>query len=100
VAVHWVAPASAILVDCVVNRREDDVEQKLTTIHEVAAQLAIRISNVLPAGSIHPGSAISELLPIVAESFGAKVTGDANEDAAWVYEGPLALARESFFASS
>jgi hypothetical protein len=88
VAVHWVDPASAILVDCTVTRRENDVEQKLTTIHEVAPQLALRISSVLPAGSVHPGSAISELLPIVAESFGAKVTGDANEDAAWVYEGP------------
>jgi hypothetical protein len=43
---------------------------------------------VLPAGSLSPESPISEVLPIVAESFGLKISWHPDEDAAWVYEGP------------
>jgi len=88
IAVHWLSPEAAILVDSRITGSKSEPDSNSIDVFEVTAQLAIRISNELPAGSVHPGSAISELLPIVAESFGAKVTGDMNEDATWVYEGP------------
>jgi len=88
IVVHWLHPESAILVDSIVTKYMDVPDSDFRKIQEVAPQLAIRISNALPAGTIHCQSPILELLPIVAESFGAKVTGHMDEDAAWVYEGP------------
>ncbi len=86
-AVRWLNSETAILVDSIVTKYEDDPDQNLRKILQVAPQLAIRLANVLPAGSIRPESPISELLPIVAESFGLKVSCHPDEDAAWVYEG-------------
>jgi hypothetical protein len=91
-AVHWFNSESAIFVDSIVikytEEPTDDPDQNRIKIWQVAPQLAIRLSNVLPAGSLSPESPISELLPIVAESFGLKVSCHPDEDAAWVYEGP------------
>jgi hypothetical protein len=88
-AVHWFNSESAIFVDSLVTKYTDEPDQNRRKIWQVAPQLAIWLSNVLPAGSIRRESPISELLPIVAESFGLKVSWHPDEDAAWVYEGPL-----------
>jgi hypothetical protein len=84
--VHWLNSKSAIFVDCSVTK----YHHKLRKIRQVAPQIAIRITNALPAGSLSPESPISEVLSIVAESFGFKISWhpDEDEDAAWVYEGP------------
>jgi hypothetical protein len=90
-AVHWLNSESAIFVDSIVTKYTEEpteLDQKRIKIWQVAPQLAIRLSNILPAGSLSPESPISELLPIVAESFGLKVSCHPDEDAAWVYEGP------------
>ena len=87
IVVHWLNPEGAILVDSKVTKYTDVPDSDFRKIEEVTPHLAIRISNMLPAGRIHHQSPILELLPIVAESFGAKVTGHPDEDAAWVYEG-------------
>lgn len=88
IAVHWLDPDNAILVDSIVTNRADYPDQNSVEIREVAPQLAIRLSSVLPAGSLHPENLVSELLPIVAESFGFRLSCYADKEAAWVYEGP------------
>jgi len=90
-AVHWLNSENAIFVDSIVTKYTEELtelDQNRIKIWQVAPQLAIRLSNVLPAGSLSPESPISELLPIVAESFGLKVSCHPDEDATWVYEGP------------
>jgi hypothetical protein len=87
-AVHWLNSDSAIFVDSIVSKHTDDLEQNRREIWQAAPQLAIRLSNVLPAGSINRETPVLELLPIVAESFGLKVSGHPAENPAWVYEGP------------
>jgi hypothetical protein len=97
-AVHWLNSESAIFVDSIVTKYTeeptDDPDQNRIKIWQVAPQLAIRLSNVLPAGSLSPESPISELLPIVAESFGLKVSCHPDEDAACATTSRLSRPRE------
>ena len=99
-AVHWLNSDSAIFVDSLISKHEDDLEQNRREIWQVAPQLAIRLSNLLPAGSINPETPVLELLPIVAESFGLKVSGHADANPAWVYEGPWDGSLRTFGANS
>jgi hypothetical protein len=62
-AVHWLNSDSAIFVDSLISKHEDDLEQNRREIWQVAPQLAIRLSNLLPAGSINPETPVLELLP-------------------------------------
>jgi hypothetical protein len=90
-AVHWLNSENAVFVDSIVTKYTEEpteLDENRIKIWQVAPQLAIRLSNELPAGLLSPESPISELLPIVAESFGSKVSCHPDEDAAWVYEGP------------
>lgn len=88
VAVHWIDSESAVLVDSIVTKRTDDAELHCTSIHEVVAQLAIRVSDVLPAGRFDHETPLSDLLRVVAASFGLKVSCHTSEGAAYLYEGP------------
>jgi hypothetical protein len=86
--VRWIDSESAILVDSIITKRTDDPELQCTRIREVVAQLAIRISNVLPAERLDRQISLLELLQVVAASFGLKVSCHTSEDAAYLYEGP------------
>lgn len=88
VAVHWIDSESAVLVDSIVTKRTDDAELHCSSIHEVVAQLAIRVSEVLPAGRFDHETPLSDLLRVVAASFGLKVSCHTSEGAAYLYEGP------------
>jgi hypothetical protein len=88
IVVRWIDSESAILVDGIVTKRTEDPELHCTRIREVVAQLAIRVSNMLPAGRFDRQTSLPELLLVVAASFGLKVSCHTSEDAAYLYEGP------------
>ena len=87
VAVHWIDSESAVLVDSIITKRADDADH-CTSIHEIVAQLAIRVLQVLPAGRFGRETALPQLMQVVAASFGFKVSCHTGEDAAYLYEGP------------
>jgi hypothetical protein len=87
VVVRWIDPESAVLVDSIITKRTDAPELHCIRIREVVAQLAIRVSNVLPAGRLDRQMSLPELLQVVAASFGLKVSCHTSEDAAYLYEG-------------
>ena len=87
VVVRWIDLESAILVDSIITQRTDDPELHRIRIREVVAQLAIRLSNVLPAGRLDREMSLPELLQVVAASFGLKVSCHTSEDAVYLYEG-------------
>lgn len=88
VVVRWIDSESAILVDGLVTKRTDDPEPRRTRIYEVVSQLAIQVSNMLPAGRLDRQMSLRELLRVVAASFGFKISCHTSEDAAYLYEGP------------
>jgi hypothetical protein len=88
ISVRWIDSENAVLVDSKITKYTDDLEAHRIRIHEVEAQLAIRISNALPAGRLDRRLSLPDLLQVVAESFGRKVSCHTSEDAAFLYEGP------------
>jgi hypothetical protein len=88
VAVHWIDPESAVLIDSIVTKRSTDDSAHCTVIHEVVAQLAIRVSQVLPAGRFDRETPLPKLLHVVSASFGLKISCHSSEGAAYLYEGP------------
>ncbi len=88
ISVRWIDSENAILMDGIITKRTDDPELHRTRIHEVEAQLAIRISNALPAGRLGRQISLPELLQVVAASFGLKVSCHTSQNAAYLYEGP------------
>ena len=88
VAVHWIDPERAVLVDSIITKRSTDDSVHCTSIHEVVAQLAIRVSEALPAGRFHRETPLPKLLQVVSASFGLKISCHTSEGAAYLYEGP------------
>ena len=87
IAAHWFTDDHIGFLDSIVTKRSTSDDGKQVRFDGVTAQLVLRLSPRLPAGTITRKMSLEQILEVVARSFGHPVTGHPDVPSKALYAG-------------